>query len=232
VSYLVRLYDVPTLLSGHFMIQFNLSLNAMKDMGSLAGPKYEPNPGAIQWYLHRVTINRKKVVIAMEGRSRYAMIFAGMKKKDFNDFPSMFVHRLVSEVVSICNLNDEAPDKLISLVTVIAEEMHFQKGSDPSVSAHIRQVSAELDWMIQDIGRLPESTEEEFGAGVKVNSMPRKTAQDKGYFVPIEMFQDFWMGMLEHLLKKEAEASIKNDVPRKPKANNVIPFPTRNKASS
>ena len=213
------------------MIQFNLSLNAVKDLAAIVGPKHEPIPGAIQWYIHRVTINRKKVVIAMEERSRYAMIFAGMKKKDFDDFPSVFVQRLVNEVISICKLDDDSTEKLIALVNLIAKNMYFHKNSNRSVSAHIRQASDELDWMIERVGRLPKSEEEEFGAGTEVNSSLRKTAQYKDYFVPIEIFKDFWMDMLEHILEKETEGSLKNDS-NKPQSNNVIPFPIRNKASS
>src|SRR5512139_3051011 len=71
---------------------------------------------AMQWYGHRVTVLRRKCVILMESRSRYAMVFTGLTKPDFARFPERVRERLWREALSICQLEDEQSARLAALV--------------------------------------------------------------------------------------------------------------------
>ncbi|HRH78950.1 MAG TPA: hypothetical protein PK129_16510, partial [Cellvibrionaceae bacterium] len=67
------------------MIQFYLSKDAAADLKHLVEPPSPENYQAMQWYVHRVTIARRKCIIAMEKQSRYAITFCGLTKKEFAD---------------------------------------------------------------------------------------------------------------------------------------------------
>jgi len=56
-----------------------------------------------------------------------------------------------------------------------------------------------------------------FGLGVRVNERIRRRKGDKGYFVPLQVFRDFWLGMLEFSPERSAPAST--ELP-----DNVVPF--------
>lgn len=200
------------------MLQFHLSKVLSTDMKMHRAPPQEISPAAMQWYGHRVTIMRRKCVLMMELQSRYCMIFTGMTKPNFEGFPDRFVDRLWREVVSICQLDDERSQMLAELVLVVAEEQHYQSGYDRSVQSHIRQVVEEIELDIHyQTGRLPASDEEMFGLGVKLNERIRKRKGDKDYFVPLEVFRDFWLGMQEFAPMGQAQDEA--ELP-----DNVLPF--------
>ena len=160
------------------------------------------SPGAMQWYAHRVYVLRRKCVIAMEAQSRYAMVFTGLTKPDFERFPELFLDRLVREALPICQLDDDQSDHLAALVMMLGESIQISPGSDRSVQAHINDVARELDWMAHDIGYLPEHDSHEFNFGLRVNQMLRKRKGDKDYFYPFEELRGFWLGLLQHMAKK------------------------------
>ena len=157
------------------------------------------NPGAMQWYAHRVYILRRKCVIAMEARSRYAIVFTGLTKPDFERFTDFFLDRLMREALSICRLNDEQSGHLAVLIMLLGESVQITAGSDRSVQAHINEVARELHWMSHDIGYLPEHDSHEFNFGLRVNQMLRKRKGDKDYFYPLEKLREFWLGLLGHM---------------------------------
>lgn len=194
------------------MLQFYLSNTLASDMKMHITEPLEINPAALQWYGHRVTIMRRKCVLMMENKSRYCMVFAGLTKPDFENFPDLFMDRLWREAVSICQLDDRVSKILAESVHIIGEQQHYQIGSDRSIQAHLRQVTDDIDYMVNyKTGRLPEHGEEEFGCGIRVNETLRKRKGDKDYFVPLEVFRDFWLGLVDHSQKNKA-------------TDNVLPF--------
>ncbi|RYZ89017.1 MAG: hypothetical protein EOO68_25835, partial [Moraxellaceae bacterium] len=126
------------------MIQFYLSKDAAGDFKHLVEAKVPENYQAMQWYLHRVTIARRKCIIAMEKHSRYVITFCGLTKKDFADFPQLFsywfsLHALAS-VVEHHGEDDVLEQRVLELAEVIADGQTYQQGFDRSVTAHISQV--------------------------------------------------------------------------------------------
>jgi hypothetical protein len=166
--------------------------------------------GAMQWYAHRVTVLRRKCLILVEWRSRYAMVFTGLVKDDFKHFPAIFHDRLLREALSVCQLGEVQTEKLAQLVDMVCEEIQICPGTDRSVQAHINEIARDLKYLAAEIGFLPEDDRREFNFGLRINQMPRKTKEDKEYFYPLEVYRDFWLGMLKQV-----------GLP----ATNVIPFP-------
>ena len=199
------------------MLQFHLSKTLAGDLKMHVADPITASPTAMQWYGHRITLMHRKCVLMMEYKSRYCMVFSGLTKPDFENFPELFLDRLWREVVSVCQLDDTQSERLAALVHLVAEKQHYQPGSDRSVQAHLRQAAEELHYMVNDkVGRLP-GPGEEFGCGVRINEMLRKRKEDKDYFVPLEVFRDFWLGMFEYTGQRQTPD--KRDV-----ADNVVPF--------
>ncbi len=180
------------------MIQLHVSKTLASDLKPFL-IEASVDPQAMQWYAHRVLILRRKCVIAMELNSRYAILFPALVKKDFKEFSEIFRMRLVNEAVSVCAKAEPATEKIAALALLISEQIQIHPGSDRSVQAHINDVARELDWMARDIGRLPETNEEAFGFGLRVNLSYRRRKQDKDYFIPFERFREFWLGALKFM---------------------------------
>lgn len=182
------------------MIHFHLSQTLGKDLEKHLAEAPMDATGAMQWYAHRVTVARRKCIIALELQSRYAMVFCGLTKTEFEYFPELFQDRLWREVISICALDDDDDiAEMSNLVLNVSVEQHYAVGSNRSVQSHIRQVADELAWMVDnDIHRLPMSGSEAFAFGLGANEMLRSTKEFKGYFRPFAIFSDFWLGLLAH----------------------------------
>ena len=186
-----------------------------------AEPIVDQHLRAMQWYAHRVTVQRRKCVIVMELQSRYSMVFCGLTKRDFENFPELFRERLPCEVASICQLNEEAQDKLTPMVIAQAEQQVFQTGSNRSVQAHINDVAWHLDRWAYDMGRLPEDDSECFDFGVFANQLLRKRGGDKDYFEPMEQFRRFWSTMTGLMKLTEGRRST---IVQRPIPDNILPF--------
>ena len=138
------------------MLQLHISKSLTPDLKSHMCD-YSDNPGAMQWYAHRVHVLRRKCVIVMERESRYAILFNGLTRPDFARFPELLRGRLFREVLSICHLQNDQAARLAALVDMVTDPVEVMPGNDRSVQSHINQVVFEFDWMAQEIGALPES---------------------------------------------------------------------------
>lgn len=167
------------------------------------------NLRAMQWYGHRVQVLRRKCVILMELQSRYAMVFTGLTKPDFQRFPELVRDRLWREALSICQLDEPRSGQLAALVDAIAQPVQIVAGSDRSVQAHINEVTWHLDYFAQEAGELPRDDGDMFAFGLRMNKTPRSRKGEKGYFYPLEVLRDFWLGLLAHA---------------GPRPDNVVPF--------
>ena len=63
--------------------------------------------------------------------------------------------------------------------------------------AHIRHVALEMELHVKfHIDRLPESADEEFALGLRINDTYRKRKGDKDYFVPVKIWRDSLLALL------------------------------------
>ena len=188
------------------MIQFYLSNALSSDLKMHLEEKSEPDFQALQWYAHRVTIDRRKCVITMERQSRYTIVFCGLTKPDFENFPQIFQERLWREVVSITQPEDDDLHIISDLALDISVEHHYQAGTDRSVMAHINQVAELLEIIVTHYGEaLPLTDSDAFAFGIRANETPRKRKNDKDYFYPIEVFRELWLGMFNIIKKSSSD---------------------------
>ena len=165
------------------------------------------NGVAWHWYAHRITLLHKKCVIVMEGESRYALVFAGLKKKDFSRFDQMLRERILAEARWLCDLQPEANKRLMTKLEEKSAAVFCSQGLDRSVQSHIRQAGDELYSLIHyRFGRLPETPEEEIALGAIVNDTLRKRGCDKDYFFP----QQKWRESLLALLASPEKTNVVN----------------------
>lgn len=158
-----------------------------------------PNPGALQWYAHRVQIMRRKCVIAMEMQSRYAMLFPAMTKPDFLRFPETFRDRLVREASTICAFCGVSTEEVMAVAELAAESVKVMAGTNRSVQGHINEVARDLDWRAREIGALPANDSEAFSFGLWVNETPPGRKGERDMIIPLLQMQNFWLGMREQI---------------------------------
>jgi hypothetical protein len=202
-----------------------LQLHVTKTLGS--DLKTWLSPGSkdlrsMQWYGHRVHVSRRKCVILMEAHSRYAMILPGLKKADFECFPALVHERLWREVVTICNLDERGTERLAALVDRVVQPVQFLWGNDRSVQAHINEVALNLRWEAEGPDGLPETENDAFAFGLRMNRTPRSCKGESEFFYPLEVFQAFWLDFLEGLSRIQADRPSPQAVP-----DNVVPFRKR-----
>lgn len=146
---------------------------------------------AMTWYAHRVTVGGHQCIITMEATTRYAMVFCGMRAADFECFPSLFQERLWREIFGVCEGIPEGDmNQLSAIVLNICEQQCYQAGHDRSVTAHIKQVAGQLEFMYHNGEALPVDRQAAFNFGVGINKTVRKRRGEKDYFLPEEAFQD------------------------------------------
>ncbi|RMH13211.1 MAG: hypothetical protein D6698_14275 [Gammaproteobacteria bacterium] len=161
-------------------------------------PSPEGGENSWHWHAHRVTLLRKKCIIAMEEANRYALIFTGLKKNDLAHFDQVLRSRIVAEASWLCDLSHPGPnEQLIAAVEEKCSSVSFTQGLDRSVQAHIRQVAGEMEYVVKyRFGRLPESAEEEFVLGCQLNDTLRKRGGDKDYFYPLKKWRASLLALL------------------------------------
>ncbi len=201
------------------MIEFKLTKDLAKDLAMLPQKTPDQSPsrmagsaGAMVWYAHRVTIGRRKCIIAMERQSRYAMVLCGLTQATFVNFPKLFKERLWREACAVTQLQKPLPAGEVSLISGLAlefcQQMEFSRETDRSVQSHIRQVKEQLFYMVNDDNEpLPLTDEDAIRFGLSVNRTLRKCKGDVEYFVPLEVFSDFWLGRVQQVLGKPIKAS-------------------------
>lgn len=213
------------------MLQIHLSNNLAKILKQHVRSPSDVDATALQWYAHFADVGGHDCIILMELQSRYAMVFCGEGIGDIRYFPDTFQERLWREVCVITQLEQALSEEDVSLLSGIAldlsAEQHFQKGSDPSVRAHISQVLEQLRYMVEVEGYpLPDYGADSVSFGLSINDIPRKRKGDKDYFMPLDIFRDFWLGLIKVVKKKPSKAAIRFADSHK---NNVISVDFKNR---
>lgn len=184
------------------MLQIHLSNSLAKVLHRHLESPTQADSAALQWYAHYAVVAGRGCIVLMELQSRYAMVFCGHSEEQVEFFPDMLQDRLWREVCVITQLEGPLPEPDVAVLSDIAldlsSDQHFQKGSDPSVTAHIVQVFDQLRYMVEQEGYpLPEEGADAMSFGLQANDMLRKRKGDKEYFVPLEVFRDFWLGLID-----------------------------------
>lgn len=184
------------------MLQIHLSNVLVKPFRPHLQTEPSIDSSALQWYAHQVVLNGVPCMILMELQSRYAMVFCGAVAQQVENFPDAFQDRLWREACVVTQLDELLPDDDVALLSDIALDLSssqvYFKGSDRSVMAHISQVADYLRYVVEDEDRpIPEHGADAVNFGLEVNEMLRKRKGEQDYFVPLEVFRDFWLGLVD-----------------------------------
>ncbi len=176
---------------------FYLSANTAKDMGitDFASTSGDHDEFSRHWYLHRVILERRKIFIAMEAHTRYAMIFCGVTKPVLAKFPILFADYLWRHIVSLCAVDDADFGHIRSMAASMCAENVYYKGLNKSVQAHIKDAAHQLEYDLYRYG-FPDDPGKEFFLSMNVNKMLRTRHGEKRYIVPLEEFQRLWCEIL------------------------------------
>jgi hypothetical protein len=184
------------------MIQFHLSKAAAEDLKQLVEPAAPINYQAMQWYLHRVTVARRKCIVAMEQQSRYALVFCGLTKKEFAEFPQLFSYWFALHALA-CMADIVGDDELmeqhvLEVAAGLAAGQTYQLGSDRSVNAHIRQVVDFLKILVEVDGYpLPVEPRDTAMFLMRANDTLYRIGKNGDWFRPVAEFSQFWMGLFD-----------------------------------
>ncbi len=198
------------------MLQIHLSQALSKDLKAHVNKPVDIEPTALQWYGHKVVVDGEDCIILMELQSRYAMVFCGITQYHLDNFLDVVQERLWREVCAIVQLEEDLPEHDMALmsdmVLNLSREQFFQQGYNRSVTTHINQVVDQLKYTVEDERyALPADMGQAMEFGLIINDQLRKRKGDVDYFVPLEVFRDFWLGLLDVLLSQELEASEGDD---------------------
>ena len=148
------------------------------------------------WFLHRVNIFRRKYVIAMEGYSRYVIVFSGMKKSDFMAFQTQFAIRLWHHVATVCPVPDFSFTKIGQVTQDMCADAQWFRFQNRSVQSHIKDAFHQLRWLINDHG-YPVDESDDFALSLRINNTLRSRHKEKRFIVPLEEFRRLWYDNLQ-----------------------------------
>lgn len=192
------------------MMQIHVSKRLGQTLKPLLAPAGQPDLQALQWYAHLVTVADADCVIVMEQQSRYALIFCDLSRRELANFPDMLKDRLWREVALLAQLESPLAKRelafLIELAAGIGGRQSYSLGTDSSVLSHIRQVKEQLEYLVYDEALpLPVAADDAVRFGLAVNDTMRSRKSTRDWFVPLEVFRDFWLGLLDHVSQAQAK---------------------------
>lgn len=192
------------------MLQIHLSQLLAKGLKAHLNDPVEIEPTSLQWYGHQAVVDGQDCVVLMELQSRYSMVFCGLTQYHLDHFTDVVQERLWKEVCYITQLDEDLPEAdfalLSDMILDLSREQFFQRGHNRSVTSHINQVVDHLRILVEEEGyALPVNMGEAMEFGLIDNELYRKRKEDKDYFVPLLVFRDFWLGLLDVLLTQSSE---------------------------
>lgn len=174
-------------------MHFHLSANAAQDLKFKGfAPISEGSISSDQhWYVHRVTVQRRKQVIVMEAHTRYALAFCGVTKHFFENFTGIFADTLWRHIVSLCHVLDVDWGRVKAMTSAICAENLYHKGLDRSLQAHIKDAAIQMEWRMEFGELLPVITDPEqlFELSFFINKTPRTQRGEKQCIFPHEEFE-------------------------------------------
>lgn len=177
------------------LVQVPPSLNLADDAELLQGNDGQRPAHIQQWVVHLVRIHRKPCVLVMEEKTRYAMVFTGLKKGDVASFISQLVERLANEMAFAAGALGLLVDFEATMAQLLARHRDFRffLRMDRSVQAHLKDVAWHLEDRVVELGYLPEGHEECAVIDTWINETLRSIKGQKDYFVPVEEMVFDWL---------------------------------------
>ncbi|ABB39661.2 hypothetical protein Dde_2866 [Oleidesulfovibrio alaskensis G20] len=180
-------------------MHFHLSGNAASDLKIVRFEDFSGSADAFRqhWYVHRVTMQRRKHVIVMEESTRYALLFCRVTQPFFKNFPEFFADTLWRHIVSLCAVPTARFGSIQAMTTDMCSENIYHKGLNRSVQAHIRDSFLTLEcYLLHEPPINLARQEDVFQMNIRINETPRTRYGEKNYIWSLREFQRLWC---EHL---------------------------------
>ncbi len=161
-----------------------------------------PEQPLSSWLVHVIKVQRKNIVIAMHIEHRYAMVFCGLKKGDWQGFTTQLIERLFNnmqffgEAFDLC---DEVSfhamlDRFIS----DHDQPYFCQRGDPSTQSHLNDVVWHFENKAHQSGTLPVGRQEGFFDKFVNHLIRTAKHRPKHFFPDQEMFTEWISRYSEH----------------------------------
>ena len=177
-------------------MHFHLSTNAASDLKikDFVAATGDCNAFCQHWYVHRVIFDRRKHVIVMEAHTRYALIFCGVAKPFFANFPEIIADTLWRHIVALCEVPEFKWNAVKTMIAAMCAENIWHKGLNKSVQAHIKDAARDTVWILVRDELPPDLTNpgQLFQLTMSINETFRSRFGEKEYIVPLKEFQRLW----------------------------------------
>ena len=151
------------------------------------------NPAVMdRWQLHCIKMGRYHLMIAAHVKTRYAMLFVGLKKNDLQGFLTQFRERYVNEMWMLARaipLSLPSEPEVLARCAQWMATMHeyvFYKRGDRSVQTHINQVFDHAYYCAYEGEGLPVETMDLVDFDATTNRLLRRIGSKGDYFLPDE----------------------------------------------
>jgi hypothetical protein len=109
--------------------------------------KIKPDPELTEeplfsWSAHLLTINRRKMVVAVNNENRYAIVLYGLKAKDFKRFDEL-ISEGIRETWRAEGIKDDVIEKYLSA----AGEIRFMKSKDRSAVSRLNKACEYVNFL-------------------------------------------------------------------------------------
>lgn len=151
-------------------------------------------PGAMAWYGHRVTIERRKCVVMMDLATRYGMFFPALTKPDFQRLGERLCQRLPTEMARIHG-DAAIAERVRPVVDRIADPIVTIPGRDRSIQSHINDVVYFVRRWVAVHGGLPRDDDEAFLAAMAPNWMIKMGKAHPEGLRSAPTFSEHWLAL-------------------------------------
>lgn len=175
--------------------------------------------GGERWFAHLVPVVDDEMVLVLELKTRYSMVFHRLRDSDYGRFPDVFLNRLCSEVAEICQLAGKQANNLVELISLETQPMQFGIGLDRTIARDMFDVARHLQSIVEDLGGYPVMGLSESDLGAKLNQVPVRGGTDLE-LTPKHQFADYWRQRL--FVNRQQHVALSNT--KFASAENIVPI--------
>ncbi|CAG35118.1 DUF6933 domain-containing protein [Desulfotalea psychrophila] len=163
-------------------------------------------PALMQWLIHLIRVQGKNIILAMEIKSHYCMIFAGLKKGDATTFIQLFYERLFNNMQwygeSIGFMDETSFQPMATNFIKAHDEFRFFARDDAKIQKSIDNVAKDIRLWASKHDSSGNAAEQAAEFNQRVNSIPHKAGSQQGA-IPSEVMFIYWIGHFCNAQEKE-----------------------------
>ena len=190
------------------MMQFFVSKELAKGLGPHVKPVKNLEPSLL-WRADMTQIGTDICVVAQEVYSKYVMVFCGLDRDGFRNFPELFRERFWREGTALCLQGTGfEQDALIGSLSSLCDQQHYQLDPVPREEDRIMNITEKLErQFLYEKQPLPINGKAAFKFGIQVNGHKREREGQVAAPSPMELFRGACLDLVEHVLE-ESENSV------------------------